>query len=94
MHIYYNLFVVFCDKMGCNYDIIKAFDELPIKHKVIFTCKPYPEFKSAYYIKGFENQEEVGILSEWKPGFWKRRWLDQFDSVAFLNGEIYNFSGK
>ena len=87
-----NMYVIFCDKMDCTYEIIKAFDELPIKHKVIFTHQPYPEFKSAFYIKGFEDQKEVGVLSDWKPGFWKRRWLDQFDSVAFLNGEIYNFS--
>lgn len=82
-----NMFVVFCDKMGCTYDIIKEFDELPIKNKVIFTHKPYPEFKSAYYIKGFENDGEVGILSDWKPGFWQRRWLDGFDYVKFLNGD-------
>lgn len=82
-----NMFVVFCDKMGCTYDMIKEFDELPIKNKVIFTHKPYPEFKSAYYIKGFENEKEVGVLSDWKPGFWKRRWLDDFDSARFLNGE-------
>ncbi len=84
-----NMFVVFCDKMGCTYDDIKAFDELPIKHKVVFTHKQYPEFKSACYIKGFEDEKEIGILSDWKPGFWKRRWLDDFDSVAFLNGETY-----
>ena len=82
-----NMFVVFVDKMECTYDIIKEFDELPIKNKVIFTHKPYPEFKSAYYIKGFENDGEVGVLSDWKPGFWKRRWLDDFDYVKFLNGE-------
>ena len=87
-----NMFVVFCDKMGCKYDDIKRFDELPIAHKVIFTHKPYPEFKSAYYMKGFENEGEVGVLSDWKPGFLKRRYLDDFDYVAFLNGEIYNFS--
>lgn len=82
-----NMFVVFCDKMGCTYDMIKEFDELPIKNKVIFTHKPYPEFKSAYYIKGFENEKEVGVLSDWKSGFLKRRWLDDFDSVRFLNGK-------
>ncbi|MBR2732374.1 MAG: DUF1919 domain-containing protein [Clostridia bacterium] len=86
-----NMYVVFCDKMDCTYDIIKAFDALPITHKVIFTHKPYPEFKSACYMPGFEEQGEVGVLSDWKPGFWKRRWLDDFDAVSFLNGEIYSF---
>ena len=87
-----NMFIIFCDKMGCTYDNIKDFDSLPYAHKVIFTHKPYPEFKSACYIKGFENDGEVGVLSDWKPGFLKRRYLDDFDYVAFLNGEIYNFS--
>ena len=87
-----NCFVMMTDKNSCTYDNIKEFDSLPYAHKVIFTHKSYPEFKSACYIKGFENDSEVGVLSDWKPGFFKRRWLDDFDYVAFLNGEIYNFS--
>lgn len=82
-----NLFVMMTDKNGCTYENIAEFDALPYKNKVIFTHKPYPEFKSAYYIKGFENDGEVGILSDDKPGFWKRRWLDDFDYIRFLNGE-------
>ena len=85
-----NLFLMMTDKNGCSYDHIAAFDALPYAHKVIFTHKPYPEFKSACYIPGFEDAGEVGVLSDWKPGFWKRRWLDAFDAVAFLNGEIYS----
>ena len=86
-----NAFFMMTDKNGCTYDMIRAFDALPFAHKVIFTHKPYPEFKSACYIPGFEDAGEVGVLSDWKPGFWKRRWLDDFDAVAFLNGEIYSF---
>lgn len=89
-----DLFVMMTDKNGCTEADIAAFDAMPYPHKVIFTHKPYPEFKSAFYIKGFEDQEEVGVLSDWKPGFFKRRWLDAFDSPAFLNGEIYSFSEK
>ena len=89
-----NLFIMMTDKNGCTEDDIAAFDALPYPHRVIFTHKPYPEYKSAYYIKGFEDQAEVGVLSDWKPGFFKRRWLDQFDSAAFLNGKIYYFSGE
>ncbi len=82
-----NLFIMMTDKNGCTEKHIAEFDSLPYDNKVIFTHKPYPEFKSAYYIKGFENDGEVGILSDWKPGFWKRRWLDDFDYVKFLNGD-------
>ncbi len=80
-----NMYVIFCDKMGCTYENLKEFDSLPLKHKVVFTHKPYPEFKSAYYFRGFEDKDEVGVLSDWKPGFLKRRWLDDFDYVSFLN---------
>ena len=80
-----NVFIVMTDKNDCTYDQIKQFDELPYEHKVIFTHKEYPEFSSAYYIPGFEEDGEVGILSDWKPQLLRRRWLDDFDYVSFFN---------
>lgn len=80
-----NVFLIMTDKNDCTYEHIKQFDELPYEHKVIFTHKEYPEFSSAYYIPGFENDGEVGILSDWKPQLLRRRWLDDFDYVSFFN---------
>ena len=80
-----NIFLMMTDKNVCTHDLMIEFDNLPYKNKVIFTHKPYPDIKSAVYIKGFEDKTEVGVLSDWKPGFWKRRWLDDFDYVSFLN---------
>lgn len=82
-----NVFLMMSDKNGCTEADIAAFDALPYNNKVIFTHIPYPQYKSAYYIKGFENNGEVGILTDDKPGFFKRRWLDDFDYVSFLNGK-------
>lgn len=82
-----NAFFLFTESYECNYDDIKEFDSLPFENKVVITHKPYPEFKSAYYLKGFEDKEEVGVLSDWKPGFWNRRYIDDFDYVTFLNGK-------
>ena len=82
-----NLFIMMTDKNGCKENHIAEFDKLPYKNKVIFTHIPYPKYKSAYYIKGFENEKECGILSDDKPGFFKRRWLDDFDYVKFFNRE-------
>lgn len=79
-----NLFFIMTDRDGCTYEQIKTFDELPYKNKVIFTHKEYPEFNSAFYIKGFENEEEVGILSNFRKYSWKR-YLDDFNYVDFLN---------
>lgn len=84
-----NLFIMFIDRDGCTYEQIKQFDSLPYKNKVIFTHKPYLEFKSAYYIEGFENEESVGILSEYIPNR-NKRYLHKFDFVKWFNDGIKN----
>ncbi len=81
-----NLFVVGTDKDGCTYETIRRFEKLPYKNKVIFTHVRYPEFPSAYYIKGFEGEKELGVITYFKNQFFKRRYLDDFDYVSFLNG--------
>lgn len=81
-----SLFLVGTARGDCTYETIKNFDQLPYENKVIFTNIEYPEFQSAYYIKGFEDQEEIGVLVDYKKQFLKRRYLDDFDYVAFLNG--------
>lgn len=80
-----NVMIMMTDKDGCTYEQLKEFDQLPYERKVVFTCKPYPELQSSYYIPGFEEQGEVGILSDWKPQFWRRRWLDDYDYVETMN---------
>ena len=78
-----NLFVLFTDRDGCTYEDLIEFDSLPY-NKVVFTNKPYPEIKSSFYIKGFENLESVGHCYEYMPG--KRiKYYDQFDYVKWFN---------
>lgn len=80
------IYLIFSDRNGCTYEDLQTFDALPFKHKVVFTHKPYPEIKSAYYIKGFEDRDEVGVLSDVDPGrFIKSRFFEQFDYVGFFN---------
>lgn len=74
------------DRGACDYEALGRFDGLLCPYKVIFTRKPYPEFSSARFIRGFEDREEVGILTDFKPGLLMRRYLDDFDYVDFLNG--------
>ncbi len=81
-----NLFIMGTDKDGCTYETIQRFDRLPYKNKVIFTHVKYPEFSSAHYIKGFEDRNELGVVTFFKKQFLKRRYLDDFDYVKFLNG--------
>lgn len=80
-----NLFIVGTEKDGCTYETIRRFDSLPYKNKVIFTHVEYPEFPSAHYMKGFEEKDELGVLTSFKDQFLRRRYLDDFDYVDFLN---------
>jgi uncharacterized protein (DUF1919 family) len=78
-----NIFLMMTDRDGCTYEDMVNFDKLPYK-KVIFTNKSYPEIKSSFYIRGFENKETVGVLSE-KKNLIGMRYIDEFDYVSFLN---------
>lgn len=82
---YNNLFFMMTERDGCTVEKIKRFDMLPYKNKVVFTHIPYPEFYSAFYIKGFEDKDECGILSEYRDSVFIRRYIDDFDVVQFLN---------
>ena len=79
-----NPFVMMTDRDSCTYQDLQAFDSLPFKHKVVFTHKPYPEFQSAFYIKGFEHQTQVGDLYEY-TGWCGKKYYDQFDYVSWFN---------
>lgn len=80
-----NLFIIGTQKDGCTYETLQKFDQLPYENKVVFTKIKYPEFPSAHYIKGFEEKEELGVLTNYKKQFRMRRYLDDFDYVSFLN---------
>nr|WP_314738908.1 DUF1919 domain-containing protein [uncultured Haemophilus sp.] len=79
-----NLFIIMTDRDGCTEQDLHAFDKLPFENKVVFTHKPYPEIRSSVYIKGFENQNQVGDLFEFS-GWNGKKYYDQFDYVAWFN---------
>ena len=81
-----HLFIIGSEKDGCTYETIRQFDQLPYQNKVIFTKQDYPEFSSAFYIPGFEDQEELGNILNFQNRVLKRRYLDRFDYLSFLNG--------
>lgn len=80
-----NLFLIGIDGDGCTYDSLRRFDALPYPHKVILTHKPYPEFPSAHYLPGFENLGGIGRATDFMDQLWIRRYMDDFDYIAFLN---------
>ncbi|WP_439294150.1 DUF1919 domain-containing protein [Lonepinella sp. BR2882] len=79
-----NLFIIMTDRDGCTYQHLQQFEALPFVHKVVFTHKPYPELKSAFYIKGFEQQDQVGDLFDYS-GLLGKKYYDQFDYVSWFN---------
>lgn len=61
-----NAFFIFTDRDGATYEHLLAFDKLPFRRKIVFVHKPYPEIRSAVYVKGFEQAGQVGELySQW-----------------------------
>lgn len=78
------LFIIMTDRDGCDYQDLQAFDRLPFANKIVFTHKPYPELNSAFYLKGFEQQGQVGDLFEY-TGLNGKRHYDQFDYVGWFN---------
>lgn len=76
------------DRSLCDYKTLRAFDNLPWPNKVVFTHVDYPEFQSAYHITGFEGGLELGNVLLYRPQRRKRRYMDQFDYVSFLNKTV------
>ena len=80
-----NLYIIAIDGDDCTEESLHRFDNLPYKHKVIFTHLPRPDIQSAFYLKGFEDQPGVGVALYFKKQFLIRRYLDYFYYVSFLN---------
>ena len=89
-----NLFIMGCEKDGCTYETLREFDCLSYDHKVIFTKTDYAEFRSAFYIEGFEECQELGTITNFKNQFRKRRYLDDFDYISFLNDKDWKKNYK
>ncbi len=83
-----NLLLIGSERDGCTYETIQRFDKLPYKNKLILTHVRYPEISSAYCIGGFEEKEELGMVLNYKERFFRRRYLDDFDYVSFLNAAV------
>ncbi len=83
-----NLFIIFTDRSQCTQKDLEDFDKLPFQHKVVFTHIPHPEIKSSFYIKGYENEAKVPILTSYKDEERSvKRIYDQFNFVEWLNGK-------
>ena len=81
-----NIVIICTDREGMTEELKDRFEGLPY-NKVMFTNRPDAHHNSCFYIKGYEEEESVGIVTEHK-GFKGYRPIDQYDWVVFLNNEM------
>ena len=82
---YENLYIMMTDRDGCTHDDMRAFDALPYNNKVIFTNQSHPEIKSAFYIRGFENLQSVGMCFDFSSKWLGKKYYDQFPYISWFN---------
>lgn len=80
-----NLFFMMTDRDNCSEDLIRKFDQLPYKNKLIFTAKEYPDIKSAVYCSEFSENDCVGIMSDFSGRNGRRIYDKYFDFVRWFN---------
>lgn len=79
-----NIIIFNTDREGMTEELKDRFERLPYR-KVMFTHLPDKAHPSCFYIKGYERESSVGIITEHNTWDGKRP-IDQFDYVGFLNG--------
>ena len=73
-----NLYFKFNDNDACTYELMKEFEELPYKSKVIFSSKNYSDLPSLVHFKSAEKQGYVGIdLKTYHRYFNAVTWLNK-----------------
>ena len=89
-----NIAFMFTNYAGGGYTLLKRFDGLPFKHKVVFTAEKYSNIKSAVYLKGFKKSSKLYRIFKKNgvPNIWMtqnlitgKRFIDQFDYVSWFN---------
>lgn len=80
-----NIVIMNTDREGMTEELKERFEVLPYR-KVMFTHLPDEIHSSCYYIKGYEKDDCVGIITDHDTWDGKRP-VDQFGSVKFINGD-------
>ena len=85
-----NLFFLMTDGCGSSEALVREFDALPSKHKVLLTCRNYGDVKCAVKmdITGREGKD-LGApeLFRYKGLFVADKAIDDWDYISFLNGK-------
>lgn len=85
---YDNLYVLFKENGKVTKDDLIAFDRLDYQNKIVFTHQSYPDIKSSFYIRGFEDKGSVGDCFLFMPDKPYMEYYDQFDYVKWFNNKL------
>ena len=80
-----NIRCLLIERDGCTKDDLVRFSKLTYPTASL-VHHPMPEIKNSHYIRGFEQEKEVGNSIEYKRGqCFGRRYYDDFNYVGFIN---------
>ena len=81
-----NLFFIMTQTDDCTDEMVHEFGKIPVQNKVIFTAREFPDVPCAVYLRGTDiDNNSIIDLCQYKSRFTGRRYLDDFDYVAFFN---------
>ena len=80
-----NIVILNTDREGMTEELKDRFEALPYR-KVMFVHTKDKDHPSCFYIRGYEKNISIGIITE-QIGWKGLRPIDQFDWVSFLNGK-------
>lgn len=80
-----DLFFMMAEKDGCTPEMVREFDSLPYKNKVIFTANEYPDCASAVCVAPDAKNGEAPIMTDY-VSLTHRIYDKYFDYVGWLNG--------
>ncbi|MET3557538.1 uncharacterized protein (DUF1919 family) [Streptococcus rupicaprae] len=83
------LYLILTDRDGLTREDAAYFDSLPYPNKVLLTSKPYEGLASVHDMgEAYRLGDSLMDLCQFKTKFSGRRYLDDFDYVAFLNASF------
>lgn len=79
-----NVRCLLCERDGCTHEDLIRFANLPYPTASLVHL-PVKGISDTYYLRGFENEEELGNIMDFKKGqYFGRKYFDDFDFVKFL----------
>lgn len=78
----HNICIIMSNFSGEKIDQLERFENLPFENKVVFTDRDFPEYKSAFCLKGYDCKKGNVYATQKING---KRYIDQFDYVSFFN---------